>query len=343
MNNRLVLNSETKFNDAIKLLDLNGNGVLPVVDEDEKLLGLITDGDIRKAILNNNLDLEHIINKNPHKLHVDTSKNQIVNYLKKIHRRHIPLVNDENKFIRVFTLDEIDFNLKPNWVVIMAGGLGTRLGELTKNTPKPMLKVGTKPMVEHIIDMFVAHGFTKFMLSVNYKAEVIKEYFGDGSDFGIEVKYLEEKKRLGTGGALSLIDIELSEPFFVTNGDVLSSLDYEKLLSYHKEQNSTATMCIRKDSYQIPYGVIEVDDENNIKAMKEKPINEFFINTGIYVLNPEVLNYVPKNEFFDLPSLFSLLKEKDKFTKSFETTDYWIDMGKPSDYESINKKIGCVV
>jgi len=339
MNNRLVLNSETKFNDAIKLLDLNGNGVLPVVDDSEKLLGLITDGDIRKAILNNNLDLEHIINKNPHKLHVDTSKNQIINYLKKIHRRHIPLVDDGNKFIKVFTLDEVDFNLKENWVVIMAGGLGTRLGELTKDIPKPMLKVGAKPMIEHIIDMFISHGFTKFMLSVNYKAEVIKEYFGDGSKFGIEIRYLEEKKRLGTGGALSLIDIELNEPFFVTNGDVLSSLDYEKLLSYHQEQNATATMCIRKDSYQIPYGVIEVDEENNIKAMKEKPIKEFFINTGIYVLDPEVLNYVPKDQFFDLPSIFDVLKKENKSTKSFEMTDYWIDMGKPSDYEKIQKDL----
>ena len=198
------------------------------------------------------------------------------------------MVDDENNFIKIFTLDEIDFNLKPNWVVIMAGGLGTRLGELTKDTPKPMLKVGAKPMIEHIIDMFVSHGFTKYMLSVNYKAEVIKDYFGDGSKIGIEVKYLEEEKRLGTGGALSLIDIKLNEPFFVTNGDVLSSLDYEKLLAYHKEQNSTATMCIRKDSYQIPYSVIEVDEANNIKAMKDKPVKEFFIYTVIYVLNPQV-------------------------------------------------------
>lgn len=339
MNNKLVLSSETRFNDAIKLLDLNGNGVLPVVDKDEKLLGLITDGDIRKAILNNHLKLEYIINKNPHKLHVDTSKNQIVNYLKKIHRRHLPLVDDDNKFLKMFTLDEIDFNLKPNWVVIMAGGLGTRLGELTKDTPKPMLKVGEKPMVEHIIEMFVSHGFSKFMLSVNYKAEVIKDYFGNGSKFGIEVKYLEEKKRLGTGGALSLIDIEMNEPFFVTNGDVLSSLDYEKLLAYHKDQNATATMCIRKDSYQIPYGVIEVDSENNILAMKEKPVKEFFINTGIYVLNPEVLNHVPKDEFFDLPNLFNVLKDENRSTKSFEISEYWIDMGKPSDFEKINKKM----
>lgn len=336
MNKRLVLNIETKFNDAIKLLDLNGNGVLPVVDKSNKLLGIITDGDVRKAILNNNLDLEHIINKNPYKLSIDTSKSQIITYLKKIHRRHVPLVDNENKFIKIFTLDEIDFNLKSNWVIIMAGGLGTRLGELTKDTPKPMLKVGAKPMVEHIIDMFVSHGFTKFMLSVNYKAEVIKEYFKDGSEFGIEVKYLEEKKRLGTGGALSLIDIELDEPFFVTNGDVLSSLDYEKLLAYHKEQNAIATMCIRKDSYQVPYGVIEINDENDIVAMREKPVEEFFINTGIYVLNPEVLKHVPKDEFFDLPSLFDILKKENKLTKSFEITDYWIDMGKKEDYIKIN-------
>jgi len=337
--NKLILTEKTEFKDAVKKLDQNGNGVLPIVDEENTLLGLITDGDIRKAILNNNLDLEHIINKNPYKLSINSNKNQIINYLKKVHRRHLPLVDDNNKFIKLFTLDEIDFNLKPNWIVIMAGGLGKRLGELTKDIPKPMLKVGSKPMLEHIIDMFISHGFTKFIISVNYKSEVIKNYFGDGSKLGIKVKYLEEKKRLGTGGALSLIDIKLNEPFFVTNGDVLSSLDYEKLLAYHKEQNSTATMCIRKDNYQIPYGVIEIDDKNNIKVMKEKPIKEFFINTGIYVLNPEVLNYVPKDEFFDLPNLFNILKENEKVTKSFEITDYWIDMGIPSDYYKINKKL----
>lgn len=339
MNNKLVLEKNTKFHDAIKLLDMNGNGVLPVVDNNDILLGLITDGDIRKAILNNNLDLEHIINKNPYKLNINSSKNQIINYLKRVHRRHLPLVDNDNKFVKIFTLDEIDFNLKPNWVVIMAGGLGTRLGKLTEKTPKPMLKVGNKPILEHIINLFISHGFTKFMLSVNYKAEVIKEYFKDGSSFGIEIKYLEEKQRLGTGGALSLIDIDINEPFFVTNGDVLSSIDYEKLLEYHIRQDSIATMCIRRDSYQVPYGVIEIDEDQNFKDMKEKPINEFFINTGIYTLDPEVLNYVPKNEFFDLPNLFNILKNMEKITKTYETTDYWIDMGKPSDYEVILEKM----
>jgi len=335
----LVLSEMATFKEAIQLLDSNGNGFLAIINEKNQLVGILTDGDIRRAILNNKTELSEIMNSNPMTMKYGENRKNIIHRLKELHKRHMPIVDNNMILKDVVSLQEDEFNLKPNWVVIMAGGLGTRLGELTKDTPKPMLKVGAKPMVEHIIDMFVSHGFTKFMLSVNYKSEVIKEYFGDGSKFGIEVKYLEEKKRLGTGGALSLIGTELNEPFFVTNGDVLSSLDYEELLSYHKKESSTATMCIRKDSYQIPYGVIEIDEQNNIKDMKEKPIKEFFINTGIYVLEPKVLNHVPKDEFFDLPSLFDVLRNENHATKSFEITDYWIDMGKPSDYKAIIEKM----
>jgi len=257
-------------------------------------------------------------------------------YLKKIKRRHLPLVNDENIFVEMFTLDEIDFNTEPNWVVIMAGGLGTRLGELTKDTPKPMLEVANRPMLEHIIELFVSHGFTKFILSVNYKSEVIKDYFKDGSDFGIEIKYIEEKKRLGTGGALSLINFEINEPFFVTNGDVITSLDFRKVLQSHNNENAKATMCIRRDNYQIPYGVIEVDKKNNITKIEEKPKYDFFINTGIYVLDSECLNYIPKNEYFDLPTLFKILGKNNESVKSYEISEYWIDIGHKEDYIKIN-------
>jgi dTDP-glucose pyrophosphorylase len=337
MNYKLIYNEKTTFKEAVQLLDLNGSGVLPVVDEFDKLLGLITDGDIRKAILNNQLDLLHIINDHPYKLNISSSKSQIISYLKKIRRRQIPLVDENNKFIKIFTFDEMEFNLKPNWVVIMAGGLGSRLGDLTKNTPKPMLKVGSKPIIEHIIDMFTSHGYTKFMLSVNYKSDVIKEHFKSGEEFGIEIKYLEEEKRLGTAGSLSLIDFELDEPFFVTNGDVLSSLNYDKLLEFHCENKSMATMCVRKESYQISQGVIESDEANNLVSLVEKPINEFYINTGIYLFDPSVLEHTPKNEYFNATSLFELLKTKEKVLKTYEISDYWIDMGLPSDYVELNK------
>ncbi|MCW9056372.1 MAG: nucleotidyltransferase family protein [Gammaproteobacteria bacterium] len=336
----MVLSSSSTFKEAIKIIDQNGNGFLAIIDDDHKLLGILTDGDIRRAILDDKTDLLDIINKEPVVMDYGTPKQQVIHRLKELHRKHMPLIGSDGTLQDVVTIDDDEFDLKPNWVVIMAGGLGTRLGELTKHVPKPMLMAGQKPMLEHIVDMFASHGFTKFVLSVNYKSEVIRNHFKDGQEFGVEIKYLEETKRLGTGGALSLMDPEINEPFFVTNGDVITSVDYEKLLDYHKSNSSTATMCVRKSSYQIPYGVIEIDTNNNILNLEEKPKHNYYINTGIYVFNPEVLKHVPKDEFFDMPTLFELLNAKGYVNKTYEITDYWIDMGQPSDYDSIINKFG---
>lgn len=322
---------------AIEFLDKNHNGMLPVIQKDGTLYGLITDGDIRKAIINNELSLEKIINKNPYKLNISSTNAQRIQFLRQIKRRHLPLVDDNNVFISVFTLDELYFNLKPNWVVIMAGGLGTRLGELTKETPKPMLKIRNKPIIEHIIDMFVSYGFTKFMLSVNYKADVIKNYFKDGRDFGVEIQYIEENKRLGTAGALSLIENKMEEPFFVINGDIMTSLNFEQLLEFHNSIKSDATMCVRSYDYQIPYGVITTDSKKNILAINEKPIYEFLVNAGVYVVNPIILDYIPKDDYFDMPNLFDILKKDQKNIKAYEINDYWIDIGHPEDFEKVQK------
>jgi len=335
----MVLSSASTFKEAIRIIDDNGNGFLAIVDDDNKLIGILTDGDIRRAILDDKTELLDIINKEPVVMDHGSTKQQVIRRLKELHRRHMPIVASDGVLKDVVTLDDDEFDLKPNWVVIMAGGLGARLGELTRDIPKPMLMAGKKPMLEHIIDMFASHGFNKFILSVNYKAEIIKEYFKDGSEFGVDIRYIEETKRLGTGGALSLMDPGIDQPFFVTNGDVITSVDYEKLLDYHKHISSVATMCVRKSSFQIPYGVIEIDNDNNILDLKEKPEHNFLINTGIYVFNPSVLEFVPKNEYFDLPILFELLKEKGCLTKTYEITDYWIDMGHPSDYETIINKL----
>lgn len=335
----LILSKSSSFKEAIKLLDMNGHGFLAVTDEAGKLIGILTDGDVRRAILDDKTELLDIINKEPVTMPEGVSRKNVFYELKKLYRKHMPIV-DCNGFLKdVIILDEAEFDLKPNWVVIMAGGLGTRLGDLTKDTPKPMLPVNNKPILKHIIELFISHGFTKFMLSVNYKANVIKEYFKDGSELGIEIKYLEETKKLGTGGALSYIDVPMNDPFFVTNGDVLTSLDYEDLLKYHKDSLSQATMCIRESSHQIPYGVVELDEEKNILNLHEKPVSKFFINTGVYVLNPDVLDYVPHNEFFDLPDLFSILRKNNYVTKSYETGDYWVDMGHPEDYALIKDKL----
>lgn len=335
---KLVLSDKATFKDAIKALDQNGNGFLAIVDEKNTLKGILTDGDIRRAVLDNKTELSEVYNKSPVTMSQGSCKLSIINQLKYTHKRHMPIVDDMGILVDVVELNEEQFELKPNWVVIMAGGLGTRLGDLTKDTPKPMLDVDGKPMLQHIIEMFISHGFTKFMISVNYRSEVIKNYFKSGEDLGVEIRYLEETKRLGTGGSLSLIDFELKEPFFITNGDVLTSVNYDEMLDFHVMNGSEATMGVRKEVYKIPYGVVEVDSSNNILSLKEKPEYSFYINTATYVLEPSCLNFVPKNSFFDLPDLFKILKQENIQTKSYEIKDFWIDMGRPDDYEFIKTK-----
>ncbi len=335
----LVLKKETTLKDAIRLMDHYGYGVLPIVDVDNKFYGLITDGDIRKALLNDVLDLEHIINKNSMVMGDDSTQEQRKQFLKQHKRRHLPIVDSNNNYVQMFMLDELDFNSKPNAVVIMAGGLGSRLGELTKETPKPMLKVGNKPILQTILETYVEHGFRLFYFSVNYKKEQIMEYFGDGSKWGVEIKYLVESKRLGTGGALSLLKDKIDHPFIVANADVFTSIDYESLLEQHLQKNATATMCTREHDYTVPYGVVHTD-ENEIVSLEEKPTFTHLINSGVYLLDPKVLAYVPKDTFYDLPTLFEMLISKGEKCSTFTIDSYWVDIGLVEEYESIKEKLG---
>ena len=276
MKNKLVLKKSTTLREAVKLLNRTGIGVLPVVDKKNKLIGLITDADIRKKVLSNEISLQKIINKNPYKIHYKSSKIKILNYLKKIRRQHIPLVDDNNKFIKIFNINYRPFEVKPNWIVIMAGGLGSRLGNLTKKVPKPMLKINGIPILEHIINSFISNGFSNFLISVNYKSEIIKNYFKNGSNLGVKIKYLEEKKFLGTGGSLSLIDFKISNPFFVINADIFTNINFQDILDSHIKNKSRATMCIKKIEFKIPYSVIKKDKKNTFLSIMEKPSNFFF-------------------------------------------------------------------
>ena len=336
--NKLILKDGTQFDEAIKLLDLNGNGVLPVVDSANHFIGLITDGDIRKAILNKQLDLEHIINKNPYKYNVDSTNIERLQFLKSIKRRQLPLIDENGFYVDLFVMDDLDFNFKPNSVVIMAGGLGSRLGELTKETPKPMLHVGKKPMLETIIENFIEYGFHKFYISVNYKAEKIIEYFGDGKKWGIEIKYLHETKRLGTAGSLSLIKDTLTEPFLVANGDVITTLNFDELLQYHILKKSTGTMSTREYDYTIPFGVVELKN-GKISKLQEKPTYQFKVNAGVYVLDPIVMKYIPEDTFFDMPSLFEDLISQKLDTYTYNIEDYWIDVGHAEAFKKVNNDI----
>ena len=333
---KIKLSPNSTIKEALKIIDSGAVKIALVVDENDKLLGTITDGDIRRAILKGKSledSIKDVYFKNPLTVSIDENKENIINLCisKKIYQ--VPVVDKDGKVVKIMLLDEI---LKPkeypNRVILMVGGLGTRLRPLTENTPKPMLNVGGKPILQTIIERFRDYGFKNITLCVNYKAEMIKEYFEDGSKFGVNIDYVIENKRMGTAGALSLLKEKPKEPFFVMNGDILTNINFENMLEYHLEHNSTATMAVREYDFQVPFGVVKMEN-NEIKAIEEKPTYKFFVSAGIYMLNPECIDYIPKNEFYDMPTLFEDLIKDNKKTFSFPIREYWLDIGRIEEYD----------
>ncbi|WP_417333251.1 nucleotidyltransferase family protein [Halarcobacter sp.] len=332
----LKLSVNASIKEALEIIDTGAIRIAIVVDDNEKVLGTITDGDIRRGFLIG-LDLTSSIKdlyfKKPTLANINDSKESIIQKALSKKLYQIPIVDDKGRLVDIEDLASlIRVTKRRNRVILMAGGLGTRLRPLTEGIPKPLLKVGNKPILETIIENFAKYGFVNITISVNYKADMIKEYFGDGSNFGVNIDYIEETKRLGTAGALSLLKEKPIEPFFVMNADLLTNINFTHLLDFHSFENAIATMCVREYNYQVPYGVIETD-ESKIISIKEKPIEKFFVNAGIYALSPQVFEYIPNNEFFDMPTLFEKLIEKELKTISFPLHEYWLDIGRMSDFE----------
>lgn len=326
----------------MRIIDNSSLQFAAVVDEDLHLLGTVTDGDIRRGLLKGislNQAVDLVMNCQPISSSFEKSYRQNLNLLKEKKLRQLPIIDHSNKLVNIIFSDELNATqYKTNFVVLMAGGLGTRLRPLTENTPKPMLNVGSKPILETIIEGFKSHGFVNFIICVNYKKEVIQNYFQDGTAFGVNIEYIEEEKRMGTAGALSLLKHKPMEPFFVMNADLLTQVNFEQLLHFHEENNSVATMCVRDYEHQVPFGVIETNGQNLV-SIKEKPVHKSFVNAGIYTLNPEVLDIIPKDQFFDMPDLFKKLIEQEENTTAFPVREYWLDIGRITDYEKANAEI----
>ncbi|MBW7452504.1 nucleotidyltransferase family protein [Paenibacillus sepulcri] len=325
--------------DALKIIDAGTLQIALVVNEDNKLLGTLTDGDVRRGILKGgSLDssVTTIMNSTPVTARAFDNKHRILRLMRNKQLRHIPIVDDKGIVMRLELIDQIIGNKKrDNLVVLMAGGLGMRLRPLTENCPKPLLKIGAKPILEIIIENFLEYGFYQFLISVNYKADMIKEYFGDGSKWGAEITYIDELDRMGTAGSLSLIKEKQTKPILVMNGDLLTKINFQQLIDYHMEINATATMCVREFEYQIPYGVVNIDD-HRLTQIEEKPTQRFFINGGIYILNPEVIEYIPQDRFLDMPDLFQALIDQKKLTSVFPIREYWLDIGRVDDFNRAN-------
>jgi dTDP-glucose pyrophosphorylase len=340
-NIKLKINSTIK--EALKIIDEGAIRIAIVLDGDERVIGTLTDGDIRRGLLGGlSLDstIENLYFKEPVLANINDSKEEIIQKALRKQIYQIPIVDNDGKFVKIEELSNLlKVNTKHNRVILMAGGLGTRLRPLTQDIPKPLLKVGNKPILETIIENFAKYGFVNITISVNYKADMIREYFGDGSEFGVNIDYIQESKRMGTAGALSLIKDRPQEPFFVMNADLLTNVNFEHLLDFHLIEHSVATMCVREYDYQVPYGVIEIEG-SNIVSIKEKPLHKFFVNAGIYVLSPQIFEYIPKDQFYDMPTLFDDIIKDELKSISFPVHEYWLDIGRMSDFEQAQHEYG---
>jgi len=334
----ILLNVNSTIREALEIIDSGAMKIALVLSKENYLLGTLSDGDIRRGLLKGlSLDdnIESIVFKNPTVCGINDTKEEILKIAVAKKLYCIPIVDENGVLVGI---EEVDDILKPanfsNRVVLMAGGLGTRLRPLTDEMPKPLLQIGDKPILETIINGFAKYGFTNIILSVSYKAAMIEDYFGDGSKFGVNIEYVHEEKRMGTAGALSLMKEKLNEPFFVMNGDLLTNVNFEHMLEYHLSKNAIATMGVREYDFQVPYGVVNVDG-HQILSIEEKPVHSFFVSGGVYILSPNVLEMIP-DAYYDMPSLFDSLIEKKKKSISFPIKEYWLDIGQMSDFHRAN-------
>ncbi len=317
-------------------------GLALVVDEDRHLLGTVTDGDIRRAILAD-IDLDQPVEvllhqgkpprrRMPVTAAFGTSEARLLQMMTESTLRHIPLVNEAGQVKGVATLDDLakDFEL-PLTAVVMAGGSGTRLRPLTDDRPKPMLPMGDRPLLEHIVDRLRMAGIRRLNITRHYKGNVIEDHFGDGRDFGVDIRYVDEKKPLGTAGALSLMEAS-DEPLLVINGDIVTNVDLRAMLDFHGEHRADMTVAVRQQEFTIPYGVVEMDGVELVGIL-EKPTDRHMINAGIYLLSAGVSRQVPAGQHYDMTDLIQDLISKGLTVIGFPIQEYWIDIGQPEDYQ----------
>ncbi len=321
--------------ETIEVIDKGALQLALVVDTDNKLLGIVTDGDVRRALIRHqsmDCSISDVMHKTPLTAEFGTSRSKLLNLMNKNALLAIPIVN-KGTLVGLETLQKIvRRSHHDNPVFLMAGGFGTRLKPLTDNCPKPLLKLGGKPILENILESFIASGFHKFYISTHFMPEKIQDYFGDGSQWGVDIKYIYEEYPLGTGGALGLLPDDMPDlPVIMMNGDLLTKVDLEYLLAYHNEKNGIATMCVTEYEYQVPYGVVQTNG-HELVSMVEKPTNKFFVNAGIYVITPSLINRVAKNQVIDMPTLISAQIEKGDKVSVFPIHEYWRDIGKWNDY-----------
>lgn len=334
-----LIGPETTLRDALQTIDKAGCQIALIVDTERRLLGTLSDGDARRAILRGLALTDKVsaaMHLNPTCVRSDQDRHSILATIRRSGLHQIPIVDARQIVVGLEVVsDFLSVAQRDNWVVIMAGGLGSRLQELTRDVPKPMLKVGSRPLLETIVRSYMEQGFRNFYFAVNYKAEQIEAYFGDGAAFGIEIRYLREEQRLGTCGALGLLPEMPTRPIVVSNADLLTKEDFGYMLDHHIEQRADATMAVRSYEMQVPFGVVH-EEQGRIEAIEEKPVLRFTVSAGIYVLSPHVIELVPRGVACDMPALFDAVSRHKLSTRCHHINGYWLDIGRLPDYERAN-------
>lgn len=319
--------------DTIEAINSGGKQIALVVDAG-KLLGTVTDGDIRRGLLRGlglQLPVTEVMNSNPHTASVDEDPQEVMarEFTKLIHQ--LPVIDKDGNLVGLLTDQDMLVAAEISTpVVLMAGGKGVRLYPLTKDVPKPMLKIGEMPILEIIIRKLHAQGFRNIFISVNYLADVIREHIKDGAWLGVNVSYLEEAQPLGTAGALAQLSGSLGEPFLVMNSDLLTNADLRQVVKFHKKQAAKATLGVREYTFQVPYGVVNIND-HVVESISEKPIHRSMVSAGIYVLDPWALDLIPAGEYCDMPTLLDSVRENGEKVVAFPIHESWLDIGRHDD------------
>lgn len=320
--------------DAIAAISANRRQVALVVEPDQRLVGLITDGDIRRGILRGvGLDspVTEVMNASPRRVGPGDSEATIRALMDEYAIRHVPVVDDRGILVDVVTVDDLRHRADlATTVVLMAGGRGQRLYPLTKDVPKPMLPIGGVPLLEIILRRLASRGFVNVVISVNYLADVIIDHVGDGSHLGLSVSYLHEDKPLGTAGALADLRGRVTDTFIVMNSDLLTHVDLRDMLSFHDKQGASATVGVREHLFEIPYGVVNLSG-SIVESMVEKPMHRSLVNAGIYALDPVALERLVPGEYADMPSLLGAMMEDGQTVAAFPIHESWLDVGRPED------------
>lgn len=331
---KVLISPAINLIDAMRLLNSEALQILLVVDHNECLIGVVTDGDLRRYLLKYgtmDVTVNDVMNRHPKVALVTESRDQMLVKMQRLKILQLPVVNHENKVVGLETLSDLSMgDLRDNIVIFMAGGLGERLKPLTTDCPKPLLKVGNKPILEILLENCIKSGFRNFYFSVNYKSNMIRSYFGSGEKWGANIQYIEETEKLGTAGSLSLLPTMPKKPFFVVNADILTNMNFDTILRFHESSTTPAlaTVCVRQQQNMIPYGVVDIHQQScGLVSIQEKPIRSFFINAGIYVLNPQALAYLKYNQYCDMPTFLVDLVKKNFHIATFPICEYWLDIG----------------